>query len=415
MTASYKFFNLLFQSALIVILPVLQSCKSGAEKNEQVAESVKHEEHAEGETLELSQAQMKAVGIEISGIEQKNLRSVVRASGQLEVPPQNKADVTTLVGGVIRQINVLEGAIVSKSQTLALLENPDFLKLQQEYAATKNAFTYTEQEYQRQKDLATGNAGTGKVFQQAEANYRVEKSKIAGLERQLQQLSISPADVLNGNFATQIPIKAAIGGTVSHISAKIGTFAEPGKPLMEIVDNSQIHCDLLVYEKDLFKVKVGQKVNFILTNQANQQISGQIYGVNQSFENESKAVVVHARISDAHRLRLIPGMYVSALIDVGNQTVSALPVDAVVQAEGKNYVFVVAEGTETHESNDEKVAGETTGESLHFQKVEVATGISELGYIEITPVGELPAGAKVVTKGAFYLLSKISGGGEEEH
>ncbi len=415
MTASYKFLNLLLLTAFGVSLSLFLSCKSGADKPESTtAGSENREEPAAGETLELTQAQMKAVGIEIGSVEQKNLHSVVRASGQLEVPPQNKADVTTLVGGAIRQINVLEGATVSKGQTLALLENPDFLKLQQEYAATKNAFAYTEQEYQRQRDLATGNAGTGKVFQQAEANYRVEKSKIAGLERQLQQLSINHAEVLNGNFVTQIPIKAPIGGTVSHIAAKIGTFAEPGKPLMEIVDNSQIHCDLLVYEKDLFKVKVGQTVNFVLTNQANQQISGQIYGVNQSFENESKAVVVHARISDAHRLRLIPGMYVSALIDVGNQTVAALPVDAVVQAEGKTYVFIVAEGGEKHEQKGEKEAGEATDQTLHFQKVEVATGVSELGYIEITPVGEMPDGARVVTKGAFYLLSKISGGGEEE-
>jgi len=321
----------------------------------------------------------------------------------LEVPPQNKADVTTLVGGVIRQINVLEGATVTKGQTLATLENPDFLKLQQDYAALKNGFAYTEQEYQRQKDLSAGNAGTGKVFQQAEANFRVEKSKIAALEKQLEQLGIRPGDVMNGNLATQIPIRAAIGGTVSHISAKIGTFAEPARSLMEIVDNSQIHCDLLVYEKDLFKVKTGQKVSFILTNQDNRQITGAIYGVNQSFENESKAVVAHARIAAAHGLRLIPGMYVSALIDVGNQSVAALPVDAIVQAEGKNYVFVVVETAEKGEA-----------ETLHFQKVEVATGVSELGYTEITPVGELPERARVVVKGAFYLLSKMSGGGEEE-
>lgn len=408
MTASHKYFRLLLPAVLSLSLSFLLSCKSGAEKSEPAATEAETPENSA--LIELSQAQMNAVGIVIGSVEQKNLRSVVRTSGQLEVPPQNKADVSALVGGMIRQIEVLEGATIRKGQTLAMLENPDFLKLQQEYAALKNAFAYTEQEYRRQKDLSAGNAGTGKVFQQAEANYQVEKTKIAGLEKQLQQLSINPAQVLEGNFVTQIPLKAPIGGTVSHISAKIGTFAEPGKPLMEIVDNSQIHCDLLVYEKDLFKVKAGQKVNFVLTNQANQQISGQIYGVNQSFENESKAVVVHARISEAHKLRLIPGMYVSALIDVGNQTVAVLPVDAVVQAEGKNYVFVVVEATEEHEK---KEATESADAVLHFQKMEVATGVSELGYIEITPVKEWPAAAKVVTKGAFYLLSKMSGGGEE--
>lgn len=375
----------------------------GQEHAETGGAEADHDPEAEAGALELTPEQMKAVGIQLGNVEQKNLSTVVRASGQLEVPPQNKADVTALVGGIIRQIRALEGANVVKGQVLALLENPDFLKLQQEYVTVKNAFAYTEQEYQRQKELDSGKAGTGKVYQQAEANYRVEKARIAALEKQLQQLGISASAAMAGKFATQIPLRAPIGGSVSHIVAKIGTFAEPGKPLMEIVDNSQIHCDLLVYEKDLFKVKVGQKVNFILTNQDNQQITGTIYGVNQSFENESKAVVVHARIAQSHTLRLIPGMYVSALIDVGSQTVSAVPLDALVQAEGKNYLFLLSEETTAPDA------------AFHFEKVEVVTGVSELGFVEITPLTPLPKDAKVVTKGAFYLQSKGTEPAEEDH
>lgn len=435
MIFQHKFFQKMGLCAAFAALLFLPACgehKPGDGHNHGGEEAAsEHHEEAEG-TLELTAEQMKAVGIELGKIEQKNLRSVVRASGSLEVPPQNKAELTTLVGGVITKINVLEGAVVRKGQALAQLENTEFLKLQQEYVALKNGFAFTEQEYARQKDLAAGNAGTGKVFQQAEANFRVEKAKIAALEKQLEQLGISAADALAGNFATQITLRAPISGTVSHITAKIGTFAEPVRPLLQIVDNSQIHCDLLVYEKDLHKVRAGQKVNFVLTNQDSRQITGEIYGVNSSFENEAKAVLVHARIGGAQAKGLIPGMYVSGLIDVGNQSVAALPLDAVVQAEGKSYIFIVgeAETHESHEAKDEKPAAaeadahghehpegekEHHGEGTHFQKVEVATGVSELGYVEITPVGELPDGAKVVVKGAFYLLSKVSAPAAHDH
>lgn len=431
MIFQHKFFKTACLAALASLFFACGEHKPGDGHNHGEAAEAEHHEEAEG-SLELTDEQMKAVGIALGAVEQKNLRSVVRASGQLEVPPQNQAELTTLVGGVIRQIMVLEGAAVGKGQILATLENPDFLKLQQDYVALKNGFAYTEQEAQRQRDLAQGNAGTGKVFQQAEANFRVEKAKIAALEKQLEQLGIRPDEAMAGNFATQIALRAPIGGTVSHITAKIGTFAEPARPLLEIVDNSQIHCDLLVYEKDLHKVKVGQKVNFILTNQGNRQITGAIYGVNSSFENEAKAVLVHAKIAGAQGSGLIPGMYVSGLIDVGNQSVAALPLDAVVQSEGKNFIFIVDE-TETHEAHDEKAEQPATaeaeakeqehaadekehhGEGTHFRKVEVATGVSELGYVEITPIGELPAGAKVVVKGAFYLLSKVSAPAEHDH
>lgn len=396
----------------LMLFPACEQHPSGDGHHHESEELENGHHEADEDLLELTAEQMKTVGIILGKVERKNLRAVVRASGSLEVPPQNKAELTTLIGGIITKINVLEGAVVVKGQALASLENTEFLKMQQEYISLKNAFTFTDQEYQRQKELNAGNAGTGKVFQQSEANYQVEKAKIAALEKQLEQLGINPKNALSGNFATQTTLRAPISGTVSHINAKIGTFAEPARPLLQIVDNSQIHCDLLIYEKDLHKVKAGQKVNFVLTNQDSRQISGQIYGVNSSFENESKAVLAHARINGTQNKGLIPGMYVSGLIDVGDQLVNAVPLDAVVQEAGKNYLFIVSGPTP---KNSGPNAANEEDSAVHFQKIEVATGVSELGYVEISPLNELPADAVVVVKGAFYLLSKASGPAEHDH
>lgn len=364
------------------------------------------------DAVELSEEQMKAVGIQIGSIEEKNLNAVIKASGQLAVPPQNKADVNVLMGGIIRKINVLEGQTVNKGQVLATIENPDFIKMQQEYLTAKNSFSFTQEELQRQKELSDANAGTGKNLQQVQATYNAEKSKILTLEKQLQQIGIDPVSVSNGNIATQVAVTAPISGTIGHIAVNTGTYAETAKPMMEIIDNSQIHCDLIVYEKDLFKVKTGQKVNFMLTNQNNQQIQGEIYGINKSFEDESKGIIVHAVIKDAAKYKLIQGMYVTALIDVGNQQTPAVPVDAVVRSEGKDYIFIVSE-TQKETTKDAKEKKEMN-ETMHFKKIEVVTGVTELGYIQITVLDELPADLKVVVKGAFYILSKSKGGAEEE-
>lgn len=355
--------------------------------------------------LELSPEQIKAVGIEIGPIEQKNLHAVVKASGQLAVPPQNKADVNVLMGGIIRSIRVLEGQAVKKGQPLATLENTDLIKLQQEYLTVKNAFAYTRDELTRQKELSEANAGTGKNLQQVQANYNAETAKILTLERQLQQLGIDPAGVAGGHIVSQVSVSAPIAGTIGHITVNTGTFAETGKPLMQIIDNSKIHCDLTVYEKDLFKVRVGQKVNFILTNQNNQLIQGKIYGINKSFEDDSKGIVVHAVIEGANTYKLIPGMYVTALIDVGHRQTMAAPVDAVVRSEGKDYIFI---------ADDEKGADTKDGRRIAFKKAEVVAGGSELGYVQITPLADLPGSARIVKKGAFYLLSKEKVKGEDD-
>lgn len=402
---------------------------SDKKTTEETTTEKKETEKAEGgeEGIELTQAQIEAVGIEYGTIELKNLSQVVKASGQLAVPPQKRADVNVLAGGVIRTIVPIEGQQVKKGQVLAVIENTELVTIQENYLTAKNAFSYTASELQRQKELDEAGAGIKKKLQEAQANYNTEKARITTLEAQLRQLGVSPGTVSRGSIVTRINVYAPISGTVGHILVNTGAYAQPGNSLMEIIDNSQIHADLTVFEKDLFKVRNGQKVTFILTNQDNREITGKVYGVNKSFENESKGIIVHAIIENANTYRLIPGMYVTALISVGSEQITAVPVDAVVQSEGKNYIFVMydenSEAAEKKESGSEiveqkeKSEGNEQGENekaVRFKMIEVVTGVSELGYIKITPIAELPDGVKVVVKGANYILSKAKGGEEEE-
>ena len=208
-------------------------------------------------------------------------------------------------------------------------------------------------------------------------------------------------------------IKAPISGYVTDINIKIGTNAEPGQTLFSIVDNSKMHVDLLVYEKDLQKVKVGQTIIFVLTNQDNTEIKGKVFSIGKTFENETKSVAVHADIIN-DKQTLIPGMYVNALINVGSQQVKALPLDAVVKADGREFIFVLEED-HTEEEGHEEEAHEKT---YHFKRIEVKTGTIQLGYVQVTVLQDLPENAKIVLKGAYYIQShllKSEGGGGHEH
>ena len=334
----------------------------------------------------------------------------VKASGQLTVPPQNKAVVNALVGGVIRRINVIEGQQVGKGQTVAVIENPDFIRLQQDYLTSRDNLVYLQQEYERQRTLKEADAGIGKVYQQASANLAAERSKLSTLEKQLQQIHISPSSVRRGNLITQVPVLAPISGTVGKITLSIGTYTDASSPIMEIVNNSTIYCDLQVFEKDIAKVSVGQIVNFILTNQKDKLVSGTVTGINKSFETENKSVVVHAVVNNVAHLNLIAGQYVSALIETGKQLVSAVPKDAIVKANDKSYIFVF-EGTENEpvkRDSDDKEAGKNEVKVKHrFKMIEVVTGVEELGFVEIRLVVELQPNTKIVTKGAFYIYSSM--------
>ena len=221
-----------------------------------------------------------------------------------------------------------------------------------------------------------------------------------------------------------MPIVAPISGFITEINIKIGSNAEVGKPLLSIVDNSQLHVDLLVYEKDLQKVKPGQNIRFVLTNQDNTEINGKVFNVGKAFENETKSVAVHADISNKSQT-LIPGMYVNALIDVGARNVQALPVDAVVKADGREFIFILEEVHE-EENHDEKEghshedgdAHEQEGKTFHFQRIEVKTGTSQLGFVQVSVLHKIDENAKIVLKGAYYIQShlvKNEGGGGHSH
>lgn len=370
--------------------------------------------------VELNEAQFKASNIELGTFSDKNLSEVIKANGYTKLPPQNQADVSVYTTGIVKTINVIEGQRVTKGQTIATIESPEFTKIQEAYLTSKSNLEYLKLEFERQKTLSEEEVNSKKVFQKTKSDYEIERARFNSLQKQLNTLHISG----NGNTTATVPVIAPISGNITEIYIKIGSNVEAGKSLMNIVDNSKLHVDLLVYEKDLFKVKPNQNVRFILTNQDNTEINGKIFSVGKSFENETKSVAVHADISNAQQ-KLIPGMYVNALIDTGIRTVKALPTEAIIKADGREFIFVLEEGEHEEEEHvghehteDETQKEEKKGKSFHFQRIEVKSGTTQLGYSQVSLLQKIDANAKIVLKGAYYIQShliKSEGGGGHSH
>lgn len=373
--------------------------------NDKKTEEVHEEEKSETEVA-LSQNQIKTIGIETGVIEMKNLNTVIKANGYTAVPPQNRADVSTLIGGIVKDIYVLEGTFVNKGKTLATIQNLEVSEMQEAYQSAIASIEYLELEFKRQKTLSEENVNPRKTFQEVKSKLASERAKAQAAKNKLQALNVS----LNGNTSL-VPIVAPISGYVGKISITKGAFATTGETLFEVVDNSQMHLDLNVFEKDLGKISIGQEVDFVLTNQSNKSIKGTIFGINKSFSNESKTVAVHAKITSNDAKDLISGMYVAANINISNQTVQALPKDAVVRNGDKHYIYIQEEVNhkKTENSNDK------SSEETHFKAIEVVTGTTDLGYTEIKFVDEIPSDSKIVVKGAFYILAQSKGGAEHEH
>lgn len=406
--------KLKFNIIIIILLSFfLASCGKSEKAEEPKEKTEEHSEHESSDFAELTQDQMDAVGITLGQIEMKELTSIVKANGALSVPNNNKASATSLYGGVIKTLNVQVGDYVKKGQVIATIANPEFIQLQEDYLTTGSRITFAEQEYRRQKELFDNDAGAKKNLQNADAELKTLRTKRASLQRQIQMMGISPGNVSNKNLRSGLAVTAPISGTISNILLQIGSYIDVSSPVAEIVDNSSLHLDLQVFEKDLPLIKVGQKIHFTLTNSPVAEYDAEVYSIGTAFENQSKTIPIHCKVK-GNKNGLIDGMNATAVVSLDNRLMSAVPNTAITSADGKDYIFLVNDKkTENHK--DEKTQEKHNEKTVNFEKVEVVKGTSEMGYTAITSVKSIPESAKIATKGAFFINAKLTNSGEHEH
>lgn len=401
----------IFSILLISLLGIIQlSCGTKNDKDTNPVEEKKEEQHENGNTATLTNAQIQSIGIQIGVIEEKQLTASIRANGALRVPNQNKASVNSLYSGIVRSLLIQPGNTVKKGEVIATIANPEFIRSQEEYLSISPRIVLAEQEYNRQKELNAGNAGALKNLQAAESDLRTLKTRKAALEQQIELMGINPASLSNGKLISVLSLRTPIGGIVSNVSVKMGSYVDLNTPVAEVVDNSQLHLDLFVYEKDLPKLKNNQSIHFTLTNNPGKEYDAEIYSLGSTFEDESKAVSVHARVN-GDKTGLIDGMNITALISLDKITTPAVPDEAIVTYQGQDYIFIVKD---THTESEDH-SNEKAGDGSTFEKVPIAKGTSEVGYTQITVLKPIPADVKIVTKGAFFVLAKMTNSGDEEH
>lgn len=415
-----------FIATIVVLIFSFSACKND-KQNEGQSTEAKATEKAEASHEEetptiatLTEEQIKTVGIQLGTIEHKELTATIKANGNLKVPNNNKANATSLYGGVIRTLKVQIGDYVRKGQVIATIANPQFIQLQEEYLSTASRITFAEQELARQKELNEGNAGAKKNLQSATAELSSLRTRRASLQQQIQLMGINPSTLSNSNLKSALTVISPLNGTVSNVYAKIGSYVDVSSPVIEIVDNSSLHLDLQVFEKDLPQIKIGQTVHFRLTNNPTTEYEATVFSIGSSFENDSKTIAVHCRVN-GNKKGLIDGMNITGIVSLSNVTTPAVPNDAIVNADGKYYIFVQTDkkAEERHEEGEEEGSQKEGEEKKHknsknFERVEVLKGVSDMGYTAVTFVNEIPANAKIVTKGAFFVNAKLSNTGGHE-
>lgn len=425
--AIFRLLPVLFIS-LLPLLPT--SCTSSPEGEKTPATETKPDEHAEGKVhaegeghqeeggaVELTEAQFKTAGIQLGGLEQRTLSGLIRINGSLSVPPQQLVSVSTPYGGIVVSTPLLPGQSVRKGQTLAVLENPEFIRLQQDFLETQSQLTFQEQEFERQRELSRENVTAQKTFQQATAQLGTLKARAEGLRQQLALLGVSMSQLEGGKITRQVPVRSPVAGTVTEVRVNRGRYVAANDVLFELVGVGALYAELIVFESDIPKVQIGQRVRLSGVGSTAEERSGQSWPgqpwLGQSWPGRirlinretrpDRTVRVYASL-DNPDVRLRPGTYLRALIETDSAPEPALPEAAIVQNGTQNQVFVF-DGKEEHK-------GET---HYRFRPVPIRAGAAEGGYRAVQFGEALEAGAQIVVAGAYDLLSMMNNSEGEGH
>ncbi|MBP6090189.1 MAG: efflux RND transporter periplasmic adaptor subunit [Crocinitomicaceae bacterium] len=362
-----------------ILLLVLSACSSSA------PEQMKQPRVETN--ISLNAEQLNNAGVEYGTATLKSIGLLIQANGKIEVPPQNKTIIAAQFGGFIKSVKVLDGMLVQKGQTLFTIEDPLLIELQQDFIEVMGNLEFLSAELERQTSLVKQEAGSLKTYQQAKSNFVAAQARKNGLKAKLAMAGLSLSKLNNGTIQSEIPIVAPFSGVVTKLTLSVGSYADPKDHLMEIIDLKHAHAEVIVFEKDLKHLKVGQTVQLALTDNS-EMVTGKVFLIGKEVAQD-RTVLVHCHL-DKENSTIAPGSYFKAIIRTGTSEEYCLPSDAIVELNNKKVVFIPTKKGKVTTFNPEEVhvlSTENEWTAFEFKSKKIKLN------------------QRVVTKGAYDILS----------
>lgn len=374
---------------LHILTCLLIAC--GAEKKEVEEE---HEEAGEVSSVTFTEEQFRLAGVSTATVKKQMINTVLKVNGVVDVPPQNIVSVSFPLGGYLKTTHLLPGMHVNKGEVIGVIEDQALVQLQQDYLMATARLTYLQQEHDRQKELNEHKVSADKVYQQAVADFTAQKILVKGLSEKLRLISINPERLEENKISRSVPIYSPINGFVSKVNVNIGKFVSPTDVLFELINPTDMHAALTIFEKDMPKVKVGQQVSVSFVDDPSKEYACEIILVTRNVD-DTRSGVAHCHFEVIPK-NLLPGMFLNASIRIANAEVLTIAEEALVRFDNKQFVL--------HET-----APRT------YEMVEVETGVRENGMVEVSSKTIDLLNQPIVVSNAYAVLGKMKNTGEGDH
>ncbi len=342
----------------------------------------------------LTEAQFARSGIETDTFSRQVMEEYFPATAEIYLGNEYTGSVSSITEGIVAELRVGVNSPVRKGDVVAILNKPGLLDLQQDFLELKDRLGFLKADYERYKALSAENATAAKNFQKAEADLREAQTTLALTGAKLRQYQIDPDKLSPAQLQTQVQLRAPVSGTVTRIHTGLGAAVGNGAAVCEIADFSKVQPVVYIFEKDILRIRPGSRALLYFASDPRRTFPATIVSLDGTMDKARKSLRAYAKF-DQPVSGLPVGAYMEARIaPVAGTVTSVLPAEAVVQDNAGVFIFIL-EGK--------------TGKNYKFHKVAVQTGASDSGFIAVSPLEPLPADAKVVVKGAYYVSAQGSG------
>ncbi|MDB4900786.1 MAG: hypothetical protein JWQ63_67 [Mucilaginibacter sp.] len=381
----------------IVLLSLfLAACSAKQQDKKDNAPVQQQQPQSKSNTILFTPEQIKNGGVDTGHIPMHKLATSIHVNGQVDVPPKNLIAVNIPFGGFLKKTSMLPGEHVHKGQVIAEVENQEYITLQQDYLTAVSRTTFLKQELERQRVLSEQQASPLKLYQQSLAEYNSQQAQLSGLSQKLIMLGINPQKLTPAAIKPIVYITSPITGYVSKVNVNIGKYVNPTDVLMELVNTSDIHAALTVYEQDIAKIAIGNSVKISLPSLPDKTYPGKIILIGRMLDT-GHSVMVHCHFLKSDK-NILPNMFLQATIETKPQNTLAVPEEAIVNYGGQRCVFMSAQH----------------GKDMLFSMIPVNVGVQQDGWSQIQLSKPELKDRSFVLKGAFSILSAMKNVGSED-
>ena len=346
-------------------------------------------------TLTLAPEMVDRAGIKIETVGEQLVEANTgsqTATGVVRDNAYRTTPVVSVVGGILRRVNVELGASVRRGQTLAMVFSNELAMAQSSYLTVLADLEEHHQHHRRTIRLLEIGAASREEFEQATTKLKRSEAEVASQRQKLLLLGLSQRQVSGLKSSSQInsevSLPAPSTGTVIARAANPGEVVEANKEILRIADLSSVWVVGQVYEKDLGRIRIGSGASITAEAYPGRIFRGRVSYVDPTLDTATRTGQVRVELANPGQ-QLKIGMYVNiafATVGGAESTAPTVPTAAVQNINNQQVVFVATKEPNVFVMRPVRLGPEVNG------RYPVVEGLT--------------VGDRIVTEGSFLLRAE---------